>query len=138
MHVVQPEVQAAIDAYGPRALELHNAGMAAKLGLPEFDEDVVSIFFKLLYEAEADFTNSFRAMTTASHASEFSEAPAELVAAFGKDLEETELSVCPAGPVYAPLGVAGSVAHPEMRAALCSRPRWWQCTAMREGSVFRK
>lgn len=91
---MQPEVQALIDAYGPRVLQLHNDGMAAKLGLPEFDEELASTFFRLLYEAEADFTNSFRAMTTISHASEFTEVPSKLITAFGKELEETGLSVC--------------------------------------------
>jgi uncharacterized protein YdiU (UPF0061 family) len=90
---VQEEAQAAIDAYGPQVLQKHNDGMTAKLGLPEFDEDIIATFFKLMYEAEADFTNTFRAMTTVSNMSELSAIPPELTAAFGKELEEAEVEV---------------------------------------------
>lgn len=75
--------------------------MTAKLGLPQFEEDLVGTFFKLMYDAEVDFTNTFRAMTTISHEADFSAIPPQLTAAFGKELEAAEAEVCcPHSSVY--------------------------------------
>lgn len=90
---LQADVQGIIDAYAPRVLQLHNDGMADKLGLPQFDEELVTTFFRILYGAEGDFTNTFRAMTNISHSDTFTEIPEELQAAFGKELEDSERAV---------------------------------------------
>ncbi|GAX80282.1 hypothetical protein CEUSTIGMA_g7720.t1 [Chlamydomonas eustigma] len=58
----QEEAQEAVDAYGQTLQTEYNGRMAAKLGLLSYDRDLVVELFKLMYEDEADFTNTFRAL----------------------------------------------------------------------------
>jgi hypothetical protein len=93
--VSKDEAQAAVDSYGPQVLELHNSGMARKLGLAKFDSDLVTTFLRLMFKSEADFTNTFRAMAGVSSAAAFEHIPPELVDAFGTGLspEQTQVSI---------------------------------------------
>jgi uncharacterized protein YdiU (UPF0061 family) len=92
--VTNDAAQAAVDSYGPQVLELHNSGMAHKLGLANFDSDLVTSFLRLMFKSEADFTNTFRTMAAVSSAAAFEGIPPELVDAFGSRLsaEQTQVS----------------------------------------------
>lgn len=79
----QEDAQEAINGYASQVMQLHNDGMAAKLGLREYSETLVTTFLKLMYTCEADFTNSFRAMAKVSAENEFERIPDGVAAALG-------------------------------------------------------
>jgi uncharacterized protein YdiU (UPF0061 family) len=91
--VSKSEAQAAVDSYGSQVLELHNSGMACKLGLAEYDEELVNTFLRLMSEGTVDFTNTFRAMAAVSSAAAFEHIPSELVDAFGTELSAEQTQV---------------------------------------------
>lgn len=93
----QEDAQEAINGYATQVTQLHNDGMAAKLGLCEYDEALVTTFLKLMYVCEADFTNSFRAMSELSGEAEFERIPDSVAAALGvkPDGDQTSVRVCP-------------------------------------------
>lgn len=87
------EAQAAIDEYGVKLVGLHGQGWAAKLGLKSYDEGLATRYMKLMEACECDFTNTFRALTALSHEQQFSEMPADLASACGKDLTDADREV---------------------------------------------
>ena len=86
--VSQEQAQEAVNSYAEQVMELHNDGMAAKLGLQHYDEDLVLGFLKLLYASEGDFTNGFRAVSHLQSSEEFASIPERLAGALGKDPDE--------------------------------------------------
>jgi uncharacterized protein YdiU (UPF0061 family) len=54
--------QEAVNAFPEQVLKLMNNGFAAKSGLKEYDEAVVTELLQLMYDSKADFTNTFRAL----------------------------------------------------------------------------
>lgn len=90
------DAQAAIDEYGVQLVKLHEEGWAAKLGLPSYTEGVATRYMKLMAASEADFTNTFRALTALSHEEAFADMPESIVAACGKDLtaEDRQVPCC--------------------------------------------
>jgi uncharacterized protein YdiU (UPF0061 family) len=84
----QEEAQEAVNRYGARVLALHNQGMAQKMGLQEYNETMVTSFLRLMYAAEADFTNTFRALAKVGTTDEFDRIPDALLAALGKAPDE--------------------------------------------------
>eukprot|EP00892_Ulva_mutabilis_P010101 jgi/Ulvmu1/7463/UM037_0006.1 len=84
------EAQVAIDEYGVTLVRLHGEVWAAKLGLASYDEPIATSYMKLMAACESDFTNTFRALMALSHEQQFSEMPASLEAACGKDLTDED------------------------------------------------
>ncbi len=56
--------QAAVDAYAEELQGAYNGRMAAKLGLVAYNRELIMGLMKLMFEDEADFTNTFRALST--------------------------------------------------------------------------
>lgn len=90
----QEAAQEAINSYGTEVLQRHNSGMAAKLGLQEYDENMVTSFLRLMYTCEADFTNTFRALSHVSTSEPFERIPDGLTAALGKPPDDAQTKVC--------------------------------------------
>lgn len=56
--------QEAVNAYGPMVMKLYEKGMARKLGLEEENDNVVNELLLLMYNSKADFTNTFRTLSS--------------------------------------------------------------------------
>ena len=91
--VSQEQAQAAVNHYGEHILQLHNQGMAQKLGLSVYDESLVTSFLRLMYTSEADFTNSFRALSNIPAQDEFQSIPELLLRALGKAPDDDQKQV---------------------------------------------
>lgn len=89
----QEAAQEAINSYGTDIVQQHDSGMAAKMGMQEYDQEMVTSFLRLMYTAEADFTNTFRALSHVSTAIEFERIPDGLAAALGKPPDEAQTKV---------------------------------------------
>jgi uncharacterized protein YdiU (UPF0061 family) len=64
--VEESEAQSALDVYGEGMQTEYNARMAAKLGLSTYDKDLDVELFKIMYQDDADWTNTFRALANVS------------------------------------------------------------------------
>ncbi|GFR46340.1 hypothetical protein Agub_g7911, partial [Astrephomene gubernaculifera] len=60
--VGQEEAEGVLREYSEVLTTAYNARMAAKLGLLEYDRALCTELLKLMYEDDADFTNTFRAL----------------------------------------------------------------------------
>jgi uncharacterized protein YdiU (UPF0061 family) len=85
--------QEAVNAFPEQVLKLMNNGFAAKIGLKEYDEAVVTELLQLMYDSKADFTNTFRALCGLSHEREVAEVPPSVLAALGEELSAEQSEV---------------------------------------------
>jgi len=87
------EAQAAIDKFAEVFQEEYNARMAAKLGLNAYDGTLLLELMKLMYQDDADFTITFRSLSSVTSVDEtLEELPAALAAAFETPLEPERAS----------------------------------------------
>lgn len=66
--VTQEEAAGALQAYATTLTEGYESGMAAKLGLQGYDSEVAAGLLALMYEDSADYTNTFRSLSSISSA----------------------------------------------------------------------
>lgn len=62
--VGKEEAEGVMREYADELMSHYNARMAAKMGLPDYDKTLALELLKLMYDCEADFTNTFRALAT--------------------------------------------------------------------------
>ena len=86
------EVEEGVLRYEEVMLSEYTSTMAKKFGLRAYDRDLAVQFMKNMYLSKADFTNSFRALSSISADSTEPSIPNTLRAAFGEELTD-ELSV---------------------------------------------
>eukprot|EP01025_Chloroclados_australasicus_P048654 TRINITY_DN551_c0_g1_i6.p3 TRINITY_DN551_c0_g1~~TRINITY_DN551_c0_g1_i6.p3 ORF type:complete len:578 (-),score=68.33 TRINITY_DN551_c0_g1_i6:211-1944(-) len=84
------EVSEALVKYTDVLEEDYKNGVARKLGLKEYDGDLVKTLMQNMYEDDADFTNTFRSLNSISSSvnGNGDPLPAELRAAIGGQLKE--------------------------------------------------
>ena len=80
----------AIAAYGQSLLDSYSKSMARKLGLNTYDADLGNNLLVLMYNASADYTNAFRALSKMDVAAVIREQklPQKLLDSFGDDFKE--------------------------------------------------
>jgi uncharacterized protein YdiU (UPF0061 family) len=66
--VPKEELEAGLELYGQTYTESFRKALAAKLGLPELDDELVKSMFELMAEVETDFTLFFRGLSSVSEA----------------------------------------------------------------------
>ncbi|PRW57632.1 seleno O isoform B [Chlorella sorokiniana] len=62
--LTEEEAAPALGAYADTLTESYNATMAAKLGLAEYDRGIAGGLMRLMYEDSADYTNTFRCLSS--------------------------------------------------------------------------
>jgi uncharacterized protein YdiU (UPF0061 family) len=87
------DAQNAVNRYADIVLRLHSDGMARKIGLQAYNEELVTGFQRLMYSAKADFTNAFRALSSVAAEDEFGAVPDCILAALGRPLTAQEAQV---------------------------------------------
>ncbi|PSC69159.1 seleno O [Micractinium conductrix] len=91
--ITEDEAAAALQAYADVITVEYQGGIAAKLGLKRYDADVARSIMRIMYDDSADFTNTFRSLSSvrAAGGEEMDGAsglPAALAAALGPLEEE--------------------------------------------------
>ncbi|CAL5218909.1 g654 [Coccomyxa viridis] len=76
--VDQPTAQEIVDSYADIMTEQYTTRMARKLGLKEYRKELAVGLITLMYEEKADFTNTFRAMSSVSASDEPGTVPEKL------------------------------------------------------------
>jgi len=86
----EEEAADAIAAYGQTLVTAYNHGMSRKLGMKAYDADLVNQLLVLMYESDADYTNTFRALGNIdiTAAVEGNTIPNRLLSAFGDGFNE--------------------------------------------------
>lgn len=64
--MTKEEAEEVLGAYADTLLETYHSSMAAKFGLRSYDRDLSAGLMTLMYEDSADFTNTFRALSSVS------------------------------------------------------------------------
>lgn len=87
--ITEDEAREGLVAYGTALTDSFSTMMGNKLGLKTYDRVLANGLFKAMYEDSADYTNTFRALSSVSMATPPSgddgEVPSELMAAVGLD-----------------------------------------------------
>ena len=94
----QPTAQEIVDSYADIMTEQYTTRMARKLGLKEYRKELAVGLITLMYEDKADFTNSFRAMSSVSADDEpgtVSERLDQVEACSGPHMRSVVLRLCP-------------------------------------------
>lgn len=88
--LLQPTAQEIVDSYADIMTEQYTTRMARKLGLEEYRKELAIGLITLMYEDKADFTNTFRAMSSVSADDEPGTVPEHLdqVGVCNKSLEK--------------------------------------------------
>lgn len=64
--MAQEQAQPIVDSYTDTLMEAYTSRMARKMGLTKYDKDLAVGLVTLMYEDRADFTNTFRALSSVS------------------------------------------------------------------------
>jgi len=85
--ITEDEAREGLVAYGTALTDSYSTMMGNKMGLKTYDRELANGLFKAMYEDSADYTNTFRALSSVSMATPPSgddgEIPSELIAALG-------------------------------------------------------
>ena len=79
-----------MSAYVDSLMETYNGNMAKKLGMKTFDKDITNKLLMLMYESQADYTNTFRALGAVDLdlAIRLNEVPTKLRKCFGDSFDD--------------------------------------------------
>ncbi|KAG1663376.1 hypothetical protein FOA52_007113 [Chlamydomonas sp. UWO 241] len=84
--ITEEEAQEAMDAFSTTTEHEYSTRFSAKMGLNTYDKPLIASLMKLMYEDDADFTNTFRSLSRVTV--DGSGMPDALVAAFATELSD--------------------------------------------------
>ena len=83
--MTEDEAREGIAAYNSTFSEAYTSMMMKKMGLKDYDRVLINGLLKEMFEDAADYTNTFRALSSVDASADGAHLPAELAAAIGAD-----------------------------------------------------